>query len=474
MIFQQLLRVCIARARLIAIVALSVLTTALLISIWTPYRYTATTAMVIDFPSNDLVAGGSVYMPGTIANFLATQLDILRSERVISRAIETMKLEDQAKIQNIWLQKTQGRGTIREWLLAQISKNLRAEASREGASLSLSFEFSDPVLAAEIANGISAAFISTSLEIKSDIAKGYATQFESQTKQIRQALADAQTKLSAFQQKTGITAHDERFDVENTRLQELSTQLVQIQSQASASRSRSDAAQRHGREYLPEVVANPLINTLKGDISRVEQRLEFEATRFGANHPQFIATRSELAALRLRLNTEISRIANSLSTHNTVNDQQTGLIQAALNAQRDKVLGLKKQRDQLAVLQRDVDTHQRALDLVHQRLTQATLETQARQSNISIVSTAHPPERPSHPQPLLNTIVGSFFGLILGLVAAITMESINRPLRSADDLLGSVPFPVLAVLPPAHSKRPQRLIGHASASVSPSLPLSGR
>ena len=68
---------------------------------------------------------------------------------------------------------------------------------------------------------------------------------------------------------------------------------------------------------------------------------------------------------------------------------------------------------------------------------------------------------------MLNTLVGIFLGLFMGMLAAFTLEAAQRPLRSAEDLLESAGVPVLAVLPPSRSTRAQRLIGGTGPSVAP-------
>jgi succinoglycan biosynthesis transport protein ExoP len=469
MVFSQLLRVLRARIWLTLFVMLAVVGAAVAVSLLVPKRYASNTVMVVDFPANDPVLGGQVYMQGTIGSFLATQVDIIRSERVIKRALAQLKLEDNPVMKREWLAKTGGKGAMGGWLVGNFLENLLVEPSRDGAGIVLTFEAADPQLAADIANGITQAYVYTTLDMKTEPARNYAAAFEEQARQYRAQIAESQARLSAFQQQSGITANEERFDVENTRLQELSSQLVALQGTALESRSRSESVRRG--DTMPEVVANPLISSIKTDISRVEQRLDEQGARFGSNHPQYIATQAELAALKTRLDTETDKVLGSISTGSQINNQREAQLRNALEVQRARVLSLKKQRDQLAIYQREVETAQRALELLSQRVTATNVESRSRQSNVNVVSSAFPNEKPSRPNLVLNLGIGTFFGLLLGIIAAITMEAVQRPIRSSDDLLEAAGVPILAVLPPAGSRRRQRLIGETGPSVSPNLRL---
>jgi succinoglycan biosynthesis transport protein ExoP len=468
MIFGQLLRVFKARMWLIlTIMAVTIATTAVA-SFLISKRYLGQATMVVEMPASDPVSGTTVYQPGTVSGFLATQVDIIKSDRVVQRVIDRLKLDTNPTIVAEYGENPLAQ--LRPWLASRLVQELVVEPSREGSTISLSYEAKDARLAADITNAFAQSFVDVTLELKTEPARNYAAMFEQQAKIYRQQMAAAQEKVVKFQQQSGIIATDERLDVENTRLQELSTQLTQMQSLAAESRSRQNAS-GSGRDHLPEVVANPLIQSLKTELSRVEARYQDLASRLGSSHPQLIAAQGEMNALKSRLDAETARVAGSIATSSAVNNERLGQLKAAYEAQRTKVLSLKRQRDELAVLQREVDTPQKALDMLSSRATQTSIESRARLSNVSVVTPAQVPTKPSRPQPVLNIALGALFGLMLGVLAAISIESVQRPLRTSNDLLQAVGVPVLAVLPPASARRPQRLIGSTGPSVSPSLRL---
>ena len=465
--FGQLFRILKSRFWLVVSIFLITLCTAIGASMLITKRYSAQTALFIDIPSTDPVLGGAVMNPQSVIGYLSTQSDIIRSDRVVKKVIAALALDKDPLTIAEWHKEAAGEGDIRNWIVRSLLKQLSVDPSREGSTISIAFEGKDPAQAAKIADAFARAYIETTLELKVQPAAEYAQWFESKTKAYRAEVDKAQAKLSAYQQSSGIVATDERFDVENQRLTELSTQLVAIQGAAADSRSRRDAIQRDGREAMPEVVQNQLIQSLKAEVGRAEARLQEASSRLGPNHPQMVSGQAELAALKSRLDSEIGRVTSSIASSSAVNAQRESEINAALEAQRAKVLKLKKERDQMAVLQREVDSAQKSLDLVAQRLTATNLESQARQTNVSILSPAVQPLEPSRPKPLLNSIVGAFVGLLIGVLAALALEVVQKPLRTSEDILSAVGVPVLAVLPRSSSTRPQRLIGSTGPTMRP-------
>lgn len=462
MILSQLFVALRARLKVILLVFLSTLTAATIASFVIPKQYLATASLVVEFPSRDAM-GGSVYLPGTVSGFLATQVEIIKSMSVVDKVISRLALDKDPETVTAWRAETAESTDIRSWIAERLNRQLGVVAAREGAYINLEYESKDPVMAARIVNAYADAYVESVLELRTRPSRQYAAMFENQVRERRAQLESAQKRLSKFQQENGIVATDERSDIESLRLQELSTQLVQLQAAASESSSLNRAARRSGGD-VSDVVSNPLVQSLRTEVSRAEARYRDLATRLGSSHPQLVATQAELAELRSRLQTEVNRVARSLESSDAINHQRMADVSAALDRQREKVLSLKRQRDEMALLQQEVDTAQKTLEVLMQRATQTSIEGASSTSNVSIVSSAAVPSEPSRPKPRLNILLGAFFGLVLGALAAVALESTQRPLRSPDDLLAAVGIPVLAVLPPAGTIREHRLIGDASVA----------
>ncbi len=431
--------------------------------------YSASSTLFVDVKSTDPVTGENVYTTQTTQNYLTTQVSVITSKSVAYAAVERLGLLDDPAVMAQWRADggVGGRENLRAAIADDLLENIEVEASRDGTTIEIAYDSNNPVYAADVVNAFADAYIRGALSLATDPAREYAKEFEKQTEKYRLALEAAQQKLSAFQQKSGIVASDEKLDVENQRLSAMTAQLVELEAAAADSESRVATSRGSGRASMPEVVQNPLIQTLQADVGRAAARLRDLGSRLGTRHPQYISARETLDTLNQRLNSEISRISSSLRSSNSVNQRRLAQLRKDLAAQRKKVLALKEDRNQIAALQREVDSEQKAYDLVRQRFTQTDLESKARQSNVSVITRATVPTEPSRPLPKLNIAIGAFLGLLIGTIAALTIEATRRPLRSAEDMLHAIGVPVLAVVPPASTKRAQRLVGSTGPSAAP-------
>lgn len=410
-----------------------------------PPKFTAEADVVVDSRPADPVLG-SVLPVTAASSVMSTQTDIILSDRVAQRAVALLKLDQDPELQRQWQEDTNGQGSLLAWLAAPMKHSLKVMPTHESNVIAILYTARDAKSAAATANAFAQAYIDTNLELKIGSASQFSQWFTERTRTFRDKLEAAQQRLSAYQQSHRIVVADEKLDVETARLTELSTQLVDVQGQRAVTRGRR--SQASAADTLPEVIGNSLIQNLKNHLSELEAQRQQLALRLRETHPEYIDKATEVAAVRAQLARETSRIASSLGTADRMNAAREAEIRSALDAQKEKVLELRAQRDSVAVLQRDVESAQRDYDMVTQRLAQTSLESQLPQTNVAMLTVATEPSSPSSPKIVLNTALSFLFGGLLGIGLALLLEHLNRRMRSAGDLVELFNVPILAILPP--------------------------
>ncbi|NMG46099.1 chain length determinant protein EpsF [Aromatoleum toluvorans] len=439
----QFLRILRARFGLMCAVVLVVMAAAVAVSLVLPQKYAAETALVVDAKSADPM--GATIPSQLLANHIATQVDIIGSERVARRVVELAGLEGMPQFQQQWQEATDGAGDLREWIGAVLLSTLEVKPARESNVITIRYTASQPEFAAMIANTFAKAYLEIALELRVEPARQYAQWFDERTQGLRENLEAAQKRLSDYQRKNGIVSTDGRMDVEAARLAELTSQLVQVQGQRAETRSRF--SQAGSADSLPEVTQNPLIANLKGELARREGEREQLLGRLGPNHPEVAKLAAVIASLRERIGAETQRVAASLGSASRMSAAREAEVAAAVAAQKARVLQLQANRDEIAVLQRDVESAQKAYDQVAQRLAATNLESQAQQINVAVLTPAAAPVWPSGPRLLLKLALALVVGGVLGVGSAVLIELIDRRVRGEDDLVVLPDVPVLGSVP---------------------------
>lgn len=442
--------IAVLRARWVPAVLVFVLVLGAIVAytLTAPKTYTASATLVIDIkpdPVSSMLYGGA-----TSPAMMTTQIEVIRSERVALRVVRNLKLAEVPEIRKMWERVSKGDGTIENWLVDYLLRNLDAQVARAGSNVvNVSYKGNEPVFVATLANAFVQAYLETAVELRVDPAREYTGFFGKQVDEARSALEAAQSRLSKFQQQEGIIVNDERYDVEMSRLNLLGQQLVTLQAQATESSNR--AANAGG---LAEVVNSPAVAGLKSDLGRAEARLQELSSRLGDNHPQVVEARATAGELRSRLATELRSASGSVSVNARIDRAREGQVKASLDEQRAKVLRMKEVRDQGTVLARDVENAQKSYDLLLNRFNQTSLESQNRQSNASLLARATPPSAPSSPKVAANLMLGLVFGLAMGLGAAFALEQFDKRIRVPGDAVSALGLPVIGIMPsPTIGKR---------------------
>ena len=463
MTLTQFFSILLARLKVMLIVlGVVVAGTALVNLVW-PRSYTSTVAVLVDVKSPDPIAG--IIYPGMSSPaYMATQVDMILSDRVSQQVVRALKLSDSAPMRDQWREATDGEGNYETWVADLLRKNLDVKPSRESNVITINYKSADPKFATALANAYAQAYIDVSLELRVDPARQYGKFFEERGAQLREKVEQARAKLTAYQRDKGIVGTDDRLDVENARLNELSSELVVLQSLGAETAGREVQA-RQSPGQTQDVINSQLISNLKIDLSRQEATLKELGERLGDKNPNVVQQKANVDETRARIDTEIARISGGVGVSNTINDGRIAQMKAAIDAQRVKVLHLKEAHDQISVLAADVDAAQRAYDAVNGRASQTELESRTTQTNLYVLNPASEPLKPSSPRTTLNMLLSVFVGTLLAVGVAMLMELFDRRVRDPADVVLALDTPLLGTL----ARKPGgRLFGRTQAAAGKS------
>ena len=435
----------ILRARkwvVLAVLCTTVLVTAV-VSLLLPKTYKATASVLLNYKGTDPVTG--LTMPSQLLpGYMATQTDIISSKNVALRVVDALGLANNPAVVAQFRESAEGRGTVRDWLADLLLKKLDVVPSRESSVVEISFKGNDPAFVAAVANAFADEYQKISIQLKVEPMKRASVYFNDQLKFLRDNVESTQSRLSKYQQENGIVSVDNRLDVENNRLNDLSAQLVAAQGQLMEASSRAGMAA--GSVESPDVAGNPLVQNLRIGLGSAEAKLAELSQRLDRNHPQYQSAKAEVEKLRADLNAAIRSTTNSVGNNAAILRRRETEVRSALAEQKKKVLELNRTRDELNVLVKDVEGAQRAFDATSQRFSQTRLEGQAEQSDIALLNPATAPIEPSGPKVGLNTMLSLLLGSMLGIGMAFVLEMLDRRVRSASDLAEALEIPVFGVI----------------------------
>jgi chain length determinant protein EpsF len=422
------------------------------VSLLLPPKFTSTASILVDVRGVNPVLGVSESNTVLPRTTLATQASMVRSEGVARKVVTQLDLARDPVFVQAWQDDVESRGDLTAWIAKKLLKALDVRPAAEDSNvLDLQFSATDPKRAAAVVNAFAESYLATALQLRGSTAKVSADFFTQQSKTLRAQLEEAQNRLSDYQRQHGIVGGDERLDVENASLNELSTQNLQARAQRIEAGSRGQNASTNASQS-PDVLTSPVVQQLLANIATADAQLKTAQSQYGPNHPQVQNLQTQLAQLRAALQSESSRAASALKMNDKINQQREGAIKEGLETQRKRVLALKSQRDGLSVLERDVDSARKAYDQAQQRQIQTSQEGSVPSPEASVLSVGVVPSESARPGLTVLVPLAIVLGAVVGVLAAILQE-MRRPLIHFASDLEPWGVPVIATVPQARLPR---------------------
>jgi len=501
--FSQLYTLLRARKWLVFAVAFGVTFLAILYTIQLPTTFSAMSTLNFEFQgSNPLAAQTGL----TETSYVSTQLDVIRSKNVAQRVIESLtesekhaleaalaaegtvidgvigtvsdfvaaflpkKEEESNDIPQVGSQSAaspagataidsaRSNGPVRgpaygkySWMASALLDKVLAEEVFTSRIVHITYTSTNPAIAALIANRFADAYIQANLEMITNPAAQTKTWLNEQVAVVKGKVEAAQARLTSYQQQQGIVASDERVDIETKRLTDLTTQLVEAQAksrEALTQERQLTELRTQGQSALlsTTVYNNVIIQTLRSEIRLKEAELAQLTTKLGENHPLYKRAQGDLANAYAKLNKEFEAVASNVHNEVETAKERERSAQAALDVQKQMILGLKGQRGELVVLEREVESAQQAYNTALSQFNVSTMQSMVNQTNVAVIDRATIPRRPSGPVFGKNVGIGFVLGVMLSIALALILEFSDRKVRTEDDLVSGFQLPVLGTL----------------------------
>ena len=340
-------------------------------------------------------------------------------------------------------------GTLREWVMDNLSKDIKIEQSKLGGELIyITAAALDPDLAASIANTVAEVYLEQEHQRVgplSERAKAYAEELA----ELKQKVSVAQDQVTAYRQRTGLTDsaaqnnNQQPSNVEETLL----TSLEQRYQLAQNDRRAAEVAANGDRATNTSVMGSQIIQQLKTQLTEQERTLAQMKTTMGPAHPKVIEAENQVESTRHSLNAEMAAYSTNITSQLSSARELEQKLGAAVEVQRAKLIQVRKIQDEGTKYALELDSAQsvykHALDGYDQIMFASG------EHHLTVANRAVPPLLAAKPDKPMMAVMGALIGLLLGLALPFGYEMIfNRRVRCRDDFERVFGLPVLSEFEP--------------------------
>lgn len=403
-----------------------------------PKTYTATTTLMVNPEGNDPLANSTQGAATPMFNYMSTESQLMLNAEVLLPVIDKLKLAEDKNYAGGYA----GDGSnLRDWVRENLLKGLDIQLGAFGSQLIyINASARSPQLAAQIANTLAEVYLDQQRKRVSGPAAERAKRYSLELAELKNKVRIAQDQVTAYRQRTGVVDITENNNnVEQALLASLEVKLQDAQNQRRAAEVRAAAEANAGTSAGSVVVQNlkSLLNTQKTQLAQLR-------TTYGSEHPKVREVESQISATQHNLDMELRSVTSTNSADLSAARQLEAKMRAAVDEQRNKVLGVNKVQDEGTKYELELQSAQSVYKRALDGYDQIMFASGGHNANISVVSSAVPPQKAAKPNKIKLLMMGVLAGIVVGLLAPLIYELlINRRVRCRDDFERDFDLPVL-------------------------------
>ncbi|MGD0008622.1 MAG: polysaccharide biosynthesis tyrosine autokinase [Terriglobia bacterium] len=385
------------------------------------------------------------------AAFLQTQVDLLQNNNLAWETIQQLGLaagspELSAGGKGGPASTDRSPSATQSSLIRAFRKHLHVELLNESRLVEVSFESVDPSLAARVANALVKNYVESSFRSKYETTRQASAWMEQQLDELKAKVEKSQQALVDYERENSIADVGDKENVVGQRLGDLSKDLTAAQTDRANKESVYDSVQSNKAEAA--IIANDaLLQQLDSKYADLKTQYAATTSHYGPNFYRVKELRNQINEVESLMDRERKLIIERIGSDYRTALRREQLLSREVAQQRAEVEKLNQLLIQYTILKGEFETNQQLYNDLLKRLKDATVSVSLRATNVRLADEALIPSIPIRPDKPLDIAVGLLVGLILGVTLAFIRESLDRTIKTAEDIESEITVPTLAVIP---------------------------
>lgn len=382
--------------------------------------------------------------------FLQTEFEKIRSQKVLYKVIESLKLND------VWTKRYQAEGKLKTAeTYALLKRQVDVQQARNTSLIEIKAFSEDKQEAADIANKIVTVYQELRQEQKNMASTRGIEALKKQWNELSAEVQKAEKDVDELRGRLKISDIGEgiyqmtlepdtlrKFEADRIRAEQEYVQFKDLH-EGLKSKSRADL-----RRMLPTAYRDEALDRYLGDLAKTEQQYVVMLKDLSEEHPDVL----RLVALISELNRQIEeRITGVMAGLETLVNMRKSVAESfrkqVEDAKTKDVESMEKYRPYFKA-KRDLETKLKLRDSIYIRILQEGVDASIPKGGmVDVLDNAQPATKPVRPNIPLNISLGVVVGLIMGFGLAFFIEYLDTSVKTIDDVERALQSPVLGVIP---------------------------
>ena len=387
-----------------------------------------------------------------VENYIETQAKILTSETLALQTIRNNALSARPEFSSPnGPSEAVASGSLanqkRPPELAVFLGSLSVKRVPNSRLMDVSFESTDPQLAARIVNAHIDSYIDRNFRGKYEATTRASTWLTGQLDDLRIKVQRSEDALITYERQNQIWTLDDKQNITTQRLSDINRQLTDAQSERMKKESLFQFAKSGNLDAVPQVQSNTTLMEMLRKRSDLSGQYADAVSQYGPNFPKVQRLQTQVKELDDSIEKEKQKIVDVLeSDFHEARDHET-MLTGALDQQKVAANQMAEKLVEYNILKREAEANKTLYEGLMTKLKETAISASLRSSNIRVVDPAMIPSTPARPAKARNVVLAFLVGLVGGIGLALMREYLDNTVKTPDDVETLARLPSLAVVP---------------------------
>jgi polysaccharide biosynthesis transport protein len=331
--------------------------------------------------------------------------------------------------------------------LAAFLGNLSVKRVPNSRLMDVSFESTDPKLAARTVNAHIATYIEQNYRSKYEATSQASDWLADQLRDFKIKVQKSEDARIAYERQNQIWTLDDKQNMTTQRLSDINKQYTDAQAERMKKESLYEFAKAGNLDAVPQLDSNSALTELLKKRGDASADYADALQQYGPNFPKVLRLKAQLKDIDDNIEKEKQKILDVLESDYREARQRETLLADALNEAKAETNQMAEKMVEYNILKREAEANKALYEGLMTKMKETAISGALRSSNIRVVDPAMIPATPARPAKTKNIVLAFLVGLVGGIGLALLREYLDNTVKTPDDIETLARLPSLAVVP---------------------------
>ncbi|QIZ78454.1 GumC family protein [Ferrimonas lipolytica] len=468
----------------------------------TPPYYLSKGRLLIESDQAKAVSIDDFYgLDSSRKEYLQTQFEIIKSRRLVERAIERLNLVVHPEFVKpkygkwqAWLLSTVEtapnqdpmevvRGNLShylDWLpidwssqptdpaaelayqhtllVQEFSSRLVVAPVPNTQLVDIGFYAKSPELAALVANTMGDIYIENHLDAKLNVTRKASEWLSARLDELLVGLRISEEKLQLFREANGLLEIDGTVGLVSVEMNELTSQLSLARQRRDDANALLSLVRRKGAgsiedlDGLAEISGHRFIQEMqKSEVDAASSVAEL-SKRYGPKHNKMIAAKAQLAEVRANMRSQVRKLVQGIEQEYQTLNSSAAALERQLNKAKTQYQEQSRVEVEYREIQREVESNRRIYETFLNRMKETGAVADFNAAHARFTDMAEPSLYPAKPKKKLILVLATAIAAVFACAIALIHSAITDTITTTDQVENKLASKLLGTIPLQKSK----------------------